>query len=264
MLRGTKEAISWIKTRRSNFLMAMSRHATHPLRYSERRRCGRLVASALLNSVAPLGEDGSVHLREVSTLRLFLTVLTVMRAVTLPVELDVESIVSPSTANYQDWDSVCDRVGSFWRVLRQRLQVNPVRASWWKEFHITAKTGPEPKAHALRSACSDLFNLTEEQLEDIRFLGGPDIRRHMDILLKSRDALRGVVDVDPQVPSNAVPTRKVVGIPDMEGKTRAIAVLDYWSQTVLRPTHDLLFRYLKEIPQDVTFHQDSFQSKVQA
>jgi len=57
-------------------------------------------------------------------------------------------------------------------------------------------------------------------------------------------------------------TRKVVGIPDLEGKTRVIAILDYWSQTALRPLHQFLFKVLRLIPQDMTFNQGSFVEKV--
>lgn len=52
--------------------------------------------------------------------------------------------------------------------------------------------------------------------------------------------------------------RKLVGIQDLEGKTRVIAILDYWSQTALQPLHDFNFLILKMIPQDMTFHQGAF------
>jgi hypothetical protein len=52
--------------------------------------------------------------------------------------------------------------------------------------------------------------------------------------------------------------RRLVGIPDLEGKTRVIAILDYWSQTALRPVHNFLFKVLRTIPQDMTFTQGSF------
>jgi hypothetical protein len=41
-----------------------------------------------------------------------------------------------------------------------------------------------------------------------------------------------------------------------------VAILDYFSQTVLRPVHFFLFGVLKRIPQDVTFDQGSFLEKV--
>jgi len=56
--------------------------------------------------------------------------------------------------------------------------------------------------------------------------------------------------------------RRLVGIPDLEGKTRVIAILDYWSQAALRPVHLFLFEVLRTIRQDMTFSQGSFVDRV--
>jgi hypothetical protein len=53
--------------------------------------------------------------------------------------------------------------------------------------------------------------------------------------------------------------RKISYFPDREGKTRVIAIGDYFSQTVLSGLHRYLFRALKKIPQDCTFNQGGFQ-----
>jgi hypothetical protein len=53
-------------------------------------------------------------------------------------------------------------------------------------------------------------------------------------------------------------SRKLVSFPDMEGKQRVVAELDYFSQTCLKPLHHYLFRILKKIPQDKTFNQHGF------
>jgi len=55
--------------------------------------------------------------------------------------------------------------------------------------------------------------------------------------------------------------RKIAAIPSQEGKTREVAILDYWSQTALRGLHRYLFGILKKIPQDCTFDQGSFKEK---
>jgi len=52
--------------------------------------------------------------------------------------------------------------------------------------------------------------------------------------------------------------RKLSYFPDKEGKTRVIAIGDYFSQAVLRGLHRYLFRVLKKIPQDCTFNQGGF------
>jgi hypothetical protein len=56
--------------------------------------------------------------------------------------------------------------------------------------------------------------------------------------------------------------RKLTAFSDKEGKTRVIAILDYFSQSVLKPLHLYLFRFLKRINQDCTFDQNSFKHKI--
>jgi len=60
------------------------------------------------------------------------------------------------------------------------------------------------------------------------------------------------------LPEESDQIRKVTGIPDKEGKTRVIAILDYFSQTSLKPFHEFLFGLLRKIPQDCTFDQGCF------
>lgn len=59
------------------------------------------------------------------------------------------------------------------------------------------------------------------------------------------------------------PIRRVTGIQDKEGKTRMVAILDYWSQAALLPLHDRLFRILRSIPQDMTYSQGEFYKRVE-
>lgn len=56
--------------------------------------------------------------------------------------------------------------------------------------------------------------------------------------------------------------RRLIAVPDKEGKTRVVACLDYWSQTVLRPIHIFLAKFLRAIPQDMTFNQGGFIPRV--
>lgn len=53
---------------------------------------------------------------------------------------------------------------------------------------------------------------------------------------------------------------KLSVLEDPEMKDRIIAMLDYWSQFILRPIHDNLLLLLKKLPQDRTFTQDPFNS----
>lgn len=56
--------------------------------------------------------------------------------------------------------------------------------------------------------------------------------------------------------------RKITHFPDKEFKVRVIAILDYWSQTVLKPLHSFLAKVLRKIEQDRTFDQGAFKDKL--
>jgi len=51
---------------------------------------------------------------------------------------------------------------------------------------------------------------------------------------------------------------KISIIRDPELKFRAIAMLDYASQSVLKPIHDILLIKINNLPQDRTFTQNPF------
>jgi hypothetical protein len=51
-------------------------------------------------------------------------------------------------------------------------------------------------------------------------------------------------------------SRKLSIVKDPEGKSRVIAIVDYWTQSILLQIHNELFSYLKRLPQDRTFTQN--------
>jgi len=54
--------------------------------------------------------------------------------------------------------------------------------------------------------------------------------------------------------------RRLQAIADKEGKTRIVAMFDYWSQGVLKPLHDLLNHVLRRFKEDCTFNQNNFKT----
>lgn len=105
------------------------------------------------------------------------------------------------------------------------------------------------------SALADLGILPESLISSIGFLGGETIRNNMDLLRRFLPQLSDFF------PVKGERFRRLVGIADRE-KPRTVAILDYWSQTVLLPVHLFLFSVLRRIPQDVTFDQGSFLDRV--
>jgi len=57
-------------------------------------------------------------------------------------------------------------------------------------------------------------------------------------------------------PKNLI--RKLSVVHDPEAKERVIAILDYWSQTALKPVSDAIFAFLKQVKGDCTYDQGDF------
>jgi hypothetical protein len=50
---------------------------------------------------------------------------------------------------------------------------------------------------------------------------------------------------------------RLVGIPEPAGKMRVIAICDLWTQSLFAPLHNVLFRFLRTLPNDGTFDQNA-------
>lgn len=188
---------------------------------------------------------------DTTLLRLVLTILYSTRALSLGRDPDIRPIQSPSSVT-EPWDCSKHCV-SFWRDLGYRpSETNVPRGIYFKSFHLSTKAGPN--GHALWTSMVDLKLLKDSYLcEAISNLGGPAFSERFNLLLKWVDKMP-----DSLFPVEGRTLRRLTYFPDKEQKVRVVAILDYWSQTVLRAFHDYLFRVLRKIPQDCTFNQGNF------
>lgn len=91
---------------------------------------------------------------------------------------------------------------------------------------------------------------------DIFTLGGKKLEGYIRLLLKYSEFLNCYFQTSPGI------IRKLIYFSDREGKTREVAIFDYFSQTSLIPLHKYLFKVLRKIPQDFTFDQTGFESSL--
>lgn len=98
-------------------------------------------------------------------------------------------------------------------------------------------------------------------MNSIKILGGERLSTFIDEALKEQDLFKSFVPGKTLEKSKNY-IRRLTAFADKEGKTRTIAILDYFSQTVLKGFHRYLFKVLKKIPQDCTFDQSSFKDKI--
>lgn len=134
----------------------------------------------------------------------------------------------------------------------------------FSQYHFTTNGGPN--GHALLTSLLGLYALPRNVVEAIRVLGGAKMRERLDLLLQFREILSNLLPEfffsKKVMNRGSVVTREVTYFPDKEYKVRVIAMGDYFSQTVLRPLHKYLYSVLKRIPQDCTFDQSAFVSKL--
>jgi len=103
-----------------------------------------------------------------------------------------------------------------------------------------------------------LYALDFNTIEALKVIGGLKFADKVNQLLAP-----GVKDfLSEFFPTVGKVVRKLTYFPDREDKVRVVAILDYFSQSVLKPLHNFLYRVLKKIPQDCTFDQGSFKNKL--
>jgi len=190
---------------------------------------------------------------EYPLIRLLLSVLYWSRALVLPPKISTASITKGPTFSGDPKD-VLEYVPDFWRDLGLLHKHGVPRRVLWKGYHLTTHSGPN--GHGLWSAIADLQALPDSLKESIKVVAGDKLATRMDIL----EGYLPFLDLFFKVTGRRF--RKVSAIQDSEGKTREVAILDYWSQTALRGLHQYLFDRLRSIPQDCTFHQGSFKDKL--
>jgi len=126
-----------------------------------------------------------------------------------------------------------------------------LRSPFFADFHLSTKIGPS-KLQSTYGQLVDLENIPSPLLDSIRLLGGSKFSERLDSLCQWYPELAKIFD---QPIGIKTPIRRISVFPDSEGKTRIIAIGDYWSQTVLRPIHDRVYAILQDIPSDQTFSQ---------
>lgn len=249
VFRGLPEAINYVKGIRECYLFALSDPYSKRT-YQARRRLGR--AFGWTKDAAALDQESP------EVIRFLLTALTLLRSETVKPVLDVAPIIEPSK-NILRFDRWKRLVALFWRRVNSRAPRDVRRCQpKWSEFHLTTKRGPGG-GQALLEATENLYSLPDSLVSSIARVGGPELVSHMLRLKDGRDLVEKVLG-----PHQEVPIRKLTVIPDKEGKSRVVGILDYYSQSALYPLHDLLYRYLRTIPQDMTFDQGAFRDQIKS
>lgn len=238
--RGQSEMINYIKSLRTALLNYLSGNKT-------RVKGIKLTKQGVPKILVPLLKLDSYGESPIERLRIILTILYSTRALNLGTNPDTSSITSVGVSLPTD---IMKYGKSFWRELGYRPSQTVPKSLNFKAYHFSTKSGPN--GHALWTSLQDLNSLPESLVTSIKTIGGEVISERIDCLLKSKHLLPFYLKQKPGK------FRKLTWFPDKEEKIRIIAIVDYWSQTVLKPLHSYLNNVLKKIKQDRTFDQGAF------
>lgn len=179
--------------------------------------------------------------KDVKQIRLLLTLLNVRRAWMFKSDPNLDPITSKHHGSSFLEAEVTKTVSDLgWKI--------PI--PHWVSPHLSTKAGPNGLATV--SSLEDLAGIPEGLENDLSILGGSDFRDYIQLLRKYS---RSIASDYFQYKQTNARIRKLSVVNDPEGKARIIAILDWWSQTVLLPLHDALFKHLRSISSDCTFNQ---------
>ena len=105
----------------------------------------------------------------------------------------------------------------------------------------------------------DLVSLPEKLRDSLRTLGGERLSGFISMAL---GLIGDIQECIPQSAKRSGAFRRLTYFADKEGKTRVIAIGDYFSQAALKGLHTYLYRVLRKIPQDMTFDQGAFAERI--
>jgi hypothetical protein len=119
-----------------------------------------------------------------------------------------------------------------------------------KDIYLSQKGGPQGKAS--NTALENLINYNYISLQRLFNLCSEE---GVDFICKTYSY---VIENYKQFKTKHNDLGKIEVVKDPEGKFRLIAVVDYYTQLVLRKLHNSCFKVIKNLEQDRTFTQSPF------
>lgn len=185
-----------------------------------------------------LGKPFKAYLRNSDSRKVVLA-LSVMRSyevLRLPISKDISTVTAPCKA---DADLINDIIGFIpqWVSRLQRVSLRKMK------YHYTVKNGPN--GHALHTSDTDLSAV----MADPKLWGAIST-----ISDKTKNKTLAKVKIDTSLSGLH---SKLIQFPDKGGKTRTVAIVDYYSQRCLKPLHESIMGLLASLVSDGTYsHQN--------
>lgn len=202
--------------------------------------------------------------------RHILTVLRAFEIIELPPIPDLSSVIEPSSGDdfyktfRDDYRLFLER-GKFGQVIKdlfelylnEEYEVNQID----KHYHYTIKRGVE--GFTLPTAGKQSLAITEELKELLVPINESLGRDYWEGDLEANQAYYGSHDDFAKTRGLAEKHHgRITFVSASGGKTRLVAIGNYWIQDTFFGIHKILYKCLENIPTDGTFNQDSASSRV--
>jgi len=181
-------------------------------------------------------------------IRIALTVLQLSRIIPGWKKIDTMSITKPGIA--------CHELQEEFKLFLVNVYKQPwvgMRIPTWGGFHPTTRIGPN--GPALMSACLEFKLWADTFFTEV---ASPEFYpfwiEFVEHVTRMHKAYQSVTWRPRR--SKELILRRLGTIDDKEGKLRVVGIIDYWTQSLMKPFHEFLLRVLGRIPQDLTFGQD--------
>jgi len=184
--------------------------------------------------------------------RLALTCIRLYPLIVLPISRDVSNITTEAVDNPERAQAIKD-FGNFIKTfVKVKLKYKPEIG-----YDASYSLGSGPNGPALLNSHLDVYALKKEGLF-------PTLLSFFNLVKHPLKRSFEYIDkIGPEgIDTSKLKSAKISFLPESGGKTRVIAVVDFWTQQLLRPIHIALMDLVRDIPMDGTFNQNAAFSRL--
>jgi len=241
--RGSLDTISWLKDIRTQFYAYLGGYTVEIRHLS-------VTKDGIPRGLATSEETrNGIRKGDIKTIRFLLTLLQVSRFLEGQKDPDYSPITDHPTYSAE----IRKEFGERCKMALNELQLGSVRQHpKWTVPHFTSKGSPS--GPAMLSVKHDLDHNSESSVNSMGVVAGGRLTEYMDRLRSQPSVFKTTRECKPDRKGRL---RSLGLVEDTEGKTRVIAMADYWTQTSLLPLHQDLLSVLRKLgDKDLTFGQD--------
>lgn len=206
--------------------------------------------------IIPAVHRARIRSGEVTVLRLWLSLLGLYRVLSWTGTFDISTITTPGK-DISQWEAVASHgIPEFLRRLTRY---------WRKPVDFDDKIGTilAPKVELLSTSGPNSRagspSMASYLVDALTWTHHPVWEAHQEWLnrLGAKTWLETLVEASKFASAKGLKPRALgkLGIKEEPGKVRVFAMVDCWTQWLLKPLHNLLFDIMRKIPQDGTFNQ---------